>query len=303
MIAFLVALLTLAGSAQAQIEIPQKLDKPLFFEIQKNGQKAYVLGTSHIDIKLEQFPQYVNDQLNAASTVAVETDLDVAQPGIAAVVSQPSPVSLKGQLSADEWNKLVTELAPTGVTEDQLDHMYAAEASQRYLQVFMPKIGALRGSIFETLPFLDGYIATHALHNNQALEFLEPAQVQIDLIATMQTDTTFLKQVLGFEVTQEVKKYLMDQVAQAQVDGQNLMSGYFAGDYNLVFQSTVNQLAPSLKAPLLDNRNTSWIPVINALIMKDGTEFIAFGAAHLGGPTGVIELLKADGFTVTPVQQ
>jgi uncharacterized protein YbaP (TraB family) len=37
--------------------------------------------------------------------------------------------------------------------------------------------------------------------------------------------------------------------------------------------------------------------------MKNGTEFIAFGAAHLGGPTGVIELLKADGFTVTPVQQ
>ena len=127
MIQLLLSLLTLAGSAQAQIEIPQKLDKPLFFEIEKNGQKAYVLGTFHIDSKLEQFPQYVQDQMNAASTVAVETNLDEAQPGIAAIVSNPSDVSLKGQLTADEWNNLVTELVPTGVTEDQLDHMFAAE--------------------------------------------------------------------------------------------------------------------------------------------------------------------------------
>lgn len=52
---------------------------------------------------------------------------------------------------------------------------------------------------------------------------------------------------------------------------------------------------------LLTDRNTKWIPVIKKLIKKQPT-FIAVGAAHLGGPNGVVELLKKEGYTVTPIQ-
>jgi uncharacterized protein len=51
----------------------------------------------------------------------------------------------------------------------------------------------------------------------------------------------------------------------------------------------------------LSNRNKNWIPLI---IDQIGTKsaFIAVGAAHLGGPDGVIRLLEQKGFTLTPIR-
>ncbi|WP_235297708.1 TraB/GumN family protein [Portibacter marinus] len=51
---------------------------------------------------------------------------------------------------------------------------------------------------------------------------------------------------------------------------------------------------------LLINRNKNWIPVISRE-MKEGTTFFAVGAGHLGGPQGVIHLLREAGFTVKPM--
>jgi len=51
---------------------------------------------------------------------------------------------------------------------------------------------------------------------------------------------------------------------------------------------------------LLNNRNRRWIEGITEY-MKEGSTFFAVGAGHLGGPHGVIRLLRKEGFTVTPV--
>jgi uncharacterized protein len=53
---------------------------------------------------------------------------------------------------------------------------------------------------------------------------------------------------------------------------------------------------------LLANRNRNWIPVMETA-MKQGTQVFAVGAGHLPGKEGVINLLRAAGYTVTPVKQ
>ncbi len=50
----------------------------------------------------------------------------------------------------------------------------------------------------------------------------------------------------------------------------------------------------------LDNRNKNWIPVIEKNA-RDKSIFFAFGAAHLAGENGVVQLLRAAGYTVEPV--
>ena len=50
---------------------------------------------------------------------------------------------------------------------------------------------------------------------------------------------------------------------------------------------------------LLNNRNTSWMPAIEASIKSDPS-FIAVGA-HLVGEDGLIELLRQQGYKVEPV--
>ena len=53
---------------------------------------------------------------------------------------------------------------------------------------------------------------------------------------------------------------------------------------------------------LLANRNRNWIPIMETA-MKLGTQVFAVGAGHLPGKDGVINLLRAAGYTVTPVKQ
>ncbi len=51
---------------------------------------------------------------------------------------------------------------------------------------------------------------------------------------------------------------------------------------------------------LLTNRNKNWIPVITREA-RAMPSFFAFGAGHLGGKDGVINLLRKKGFKVTPI--
>ncbi len=51
---------------------------------------------------------------------------------------------------------------------------------------------------------------------------------------------------------------------------------------------------------MLDERNIKWIPAIETHLKK-GTSFIGVGAGHLGGDNGVINLLRAKGYTLKPV--
>lgn len=51
---------------------------------------------------------------------------------------------------------------------------------------------------------------------------------------------------------------------------------------------------------MLVTRNVKWIPVIEKAIQEKAS-FFAVGAAHLGGKQGVLNLLKQQGYTLTPV--
>lgn len=51
---------------------------------------------------------------------------------------------------------------------------------------------------------------------------------------------------------------------------------------------------------LLNGRNKNWIPIMEQSMQAESS-FFAVGAAHLGGNHGVIRLLKAKGYKLTPI--
>jgi len=53
-------------------------------------------------------------------------------------------------------------------------------------------------------------------------------------------------------------------------------------------------------AMLVDNRNKAWIPKLETQ-MKQQPIFVAVGAAHLAGKNGIVELLRAKGYSVVPI--
>lgn len=58
----------------------------------------------------------------------------------------------------------------------------------------------------------------------------------------------------------------------------------------------------SLNDPLLIVRNKRWVQKMKEEMFGSGEKlFIAVGAAHLGGPEGLISLLRSEGYNVNPV--
>jgi uncharacterized protein YbaP (TraB family) len=65
--------------------------------------------------------------------------------------------------------------------------------------------------------------------------------------------------------------------------------------------SKQSESAAILETVFLSDRNTKWIPKIEAFIEQQAC-FIAVGAGHLGGKLGVINLLKEKGYKLTPIR-
>jgi uncharacterized protein YbaP (TraB family) len=75
---------------------------------------------------------------------------------------------------------------------------------------------------------------------------------------------------------------------------------YFEGKIDELYRDVTNDKSFSENELLLDFRNKLWIPRISKY-SQNGQMLYAFGAAHLAGENGVINLLRKAGFKVTPV--
>jgi uncharacterized protein YbaP (TraB family) len=65
-------------------------------------------------------------------------------------------------------------------------------------------------------------------------------------------------------------------------------------------EKSKNKTSAEFKEILLDQRNQNWIaPMVQ--FMQDKSCFFGVGAAHLGGESGVLQLLRKKGYQVTPV--
>ncbi len=56
--------------------------------------------------------------------------------------------------------------------------------------------------------------------------------------------------------------------------------------------------APAIFNKIVVQRNKSWIPRLDAMLQGTDDALVVVGAAHLVGKQGVVEMLKAKGYTV-----
>lgn len=81
-----------------------------------------------------------------------------------------------------------------------------------------------------------------------------------------------------------------------------LLNAYKAQEIDTIYQLMMTEGNEAKYAGLiLDQRNIKWLPLITSQAEWTPT-FFAVGAGHLGGITGLIALLRKDGYTVTPMQ-
>jgi uncharacterized protein YbaP (TraB family) len=92
--------------------------------------------------------------------------------------------------------------------------------------------------------------------------------------------------------------------AKSKEEFNNLLQLYKQGDIEALQKIVTAQSSGLGKYDqlLVTERNNRWVPLVEKAAREKPT-FFAFGAGHLGGPEGMVRLLRKAGYTVTPVME
>ena len=144
----------------------------------------------------------------------------------------------------------------------------------------------------------------------------QPGEVQLDTYFQEEAKKEG-KKVLGLETIQMQIKAMFEQLTlQRQVElldetfkDKDALRQLIGIMNNAYISQNLNQLQelmygssyrPEEMKILLDDRNNYWMQQLPGL-MKDQSLFVAVGALHLVGKSGLVNQLKEQGYTVTPV--
>lgn len=267
----------------------QSENSSLLWEISGNGLKktSYLFGTIHVIAEQDFFfPKYMENALKKSKKLIMEVDLTD-------VVGQINMIKLamldSGKTLADLFSKKDYEF----IQQTALDSLQINIEQFK----FMKPIFVLQ-QLFATNT-ISGDIKSYELH---LMNFAKKFRKQIGGLETADEQLRILDSIpLSAQATMlyEAMKNIHLQRKQLAKMVQMYKSQDVEGMYQLLVES--EELGAHADA-LLANRNRKWISLIEKEIKNQST-FIAVGAGHLGGPVGVIQLLKQRGFLLRPIKR
>jgi uncharacterized protein YbaP (TraB family) len=265
-------------------------DNSLLYEVTGNGltQPSYLYGTFHLvcpnDLVLTEATKKA-----VADTKQLYLEIDMDDPALQSSMMRSMMLTggktLKDYLSADDYTLLDNHLkASAGMGLAQVGGLKPIAI---YSFMAMGALGCQPASYDMTLM----QMASNDKKEILGLEKLEDQLAIFDKIP-MEKQVTMLADMA--RKPGEVK---------AELD--KLLAAYKSQDLTAMMkqmkESKYDGGLDDFEADLLDKRNQNWIPVIEKAV-KDKPTLFAFGAGHLGGDKGVINLLRQKGYTVKGIR-
>ncbi|MEQ1900772.1 MAG: TraB/GumN family protein [Devosia sp.] len=265
---------------------------PALWEVSDTDSKVFLFGSVHVLPVATQWRTPAFDAtLAGASKVYFEADIGLFSQIFLAFQMVTSAVNASGvhwsdQLTADEATAVDTALRQQGMT---------LESAQAYRPWFLTLLLQGRAITQSTANMGAGVEVTvqRDLDRNR-MAFLETASQQIAIFSGM-SDALQLRMLAGTAAqTNLAPDMLLDMVEVWNSGDEAKMLEAVSSDPDI-------SEAEVMKALLID-RNASWISPIEAMLARNEQNLIIVGAAHLVGDTGVVELLRAKGYSVRRVQ-
>lgn len=260
----------------------------LLWEISGNGisSPSYLYGTVHM-ICPEDFVtgKRLQEKFRSAQKVFLEVDMD-----------DPSMNMKMMQLSLLRGKKL--------------SDMFS-DSDYNKLNVFFRDTIGMPLTLLNTMkPFVLFSILTL-----KSLPCAEPQSYELTFVKMAKEQS---KEVLGLETIEDQMKIFDDMPDSVQVqmvmryinefDEQKkefakMVDAYKQENLDSIYEHIMS--SPDISGSeevLLFNRNEKWIPIMEAAMQKEKI-FFAVGAGHLGGPKGVINLLREKGYSVKGIRE
>jgi uncharacterized protein YbaP (TraB family) len=281
-----------SGPVQAQLADYTGLPAtPAIWHLSDADSDIYLFGTFHL---LPPSLDWQTDQLRAdlASADALYLEADVqgeqAQAQVQALVVQlglnPPGVTLSSMLDAETMALLASVAPSVGVTPQMLEPM------RPWLAQIILSVAQMRALGLDPEAGAEKSLLAAIAGTGIEIGYFETPERQIRAIA----DLPDAVQVGGFaEGLREMER------SPTMVD--EMVRAWAAGDIETIDRIVVEDMrqeTPEMYEALIVQRNREWLPQILTLLDGEGTVFIAVGAAHLSGESGVVELLRESGISV-----
>ncbi len=290
---FITLLLVVAATLGAQAQ--------LLWKVSGNGldRPSYLFGTYHLaslGIKdsiaalpqVQQDVQQVYGEIIMADMMKPETLMQMQQQ-----MMLPADTTLKSLFSPAEF-ETITQAVQEYLKVDiaLLDRMKPAALFQQLTVLFYLK----HTPGYNPQEQLDASFQQDATKAGKKVGGLETVQSQMDIL--------FNKPLR--RQAEDLYCFLSDP-AKAERQAKELIAAYAAQDLDTVLrlmeekEGTKCDPTPEEMAQLLYDRNHNWAKQMPALMQNMPTLFVV-GAGHLPGEQGLLALLKAQGYTVEPMQ-
>jgi hypothetical protein len=260
-----------------------------------------LVGTYHFD-DMRHYPalDVITPEITAATTVLVEAGPDEEQKLLDLMASDPSTImitegpTLIERLPPDLWEGLSNALSARGIPG------FMAAKMQPWYAVMMLSLPPCAIAQMVDPKGLDGLVIETAEAAGVPVRGLEPYDTVFTLFGAMTEEDfeSMLHSTLAIE-------------DQAEDYFATLADSYFAGESRLIWEflrfvsydipgytrEEVDAEYARMEDLMMNTRNRAWIPVLTEAA-AEGPVFAAFGALHLSGEAGVLNLLQEAGFTL-----
>jgi uncharacterized protein YbaP (TraB family) len=266
------------------------LAAPAMWTIADDNSSLTMFGSIHIMPKNTEWRTELFDQkLDGADYLVFETDLSpraIAEIGAYALVAGTYTDGTLLTTAMDETLEAqLRETAksiglPFGTILAMKPWMAANTIS---VQTLMSGGFAEKGVEFLVYP--------EALAGN--VRWLESGEQQIDYMAGLSDDAQW-----------ELLKSSVEDTDDALKLTSKMVSSWASGETERLGELILEEMAktPEVADSLLFERNSKWVPQIAEMLAKDENAMLIVGAGHLAGEGNVLELLEAEGYTVTRIQ-
>lgn len=288
----LALLLMCVHSLQAQQPSPLKSntdDNTLLWEVSGNGLAApsYLFGTFHLLCKDDiRFSNALKRSVSNASVVYMELDMDdpAVLLGGLGMMSMKNGKKLKDLLTEEEYKRVERFF------KDSL------KSSLGFFQGMKPMM--LTSLVYpklmpcETVTSVEDQLVKLAKENKKEVRGLETLAFQssvFDSIPYKEQADELLKTIDSLAKS----RLLFDSMVKAYTNQDMTALEHILTDDDFGMDGNQDLL--------LDRRNKNWVSQLKTIMLKEPV-FVAVGAGHLPGKSGVIALLRKEGYTVRPVE-
>lgn len=287
------------STSQLPVYSPEQIvpqEKSLLWKISGHGLKknSYLFGTIHLIPKSDFI---LSDEarvaFDAAGQVVFEIDLkDLFNLGAQFSLFSKSLMAggktLKDLLPAEDYSYIHQKLSEKGLPPSMLERL-----KPMFLSMLFANEEASGESVAqESMTSVE--MELYQMARNRAIKTagLETAAYQMSIFDSIpyEVQAKMLVQTLRSQSSgNDDYAEMMDLYRRQDIQSMQVMVGEEGSEFR------------NYEDLLLNKRNSNWIPVM-ARLMKEQPTFFAVGAGHLGGPEGVIALLRKAGYRVDAVK-